>query len=228
MASSTRLSMSSKQVFIVGESVLREPDLARFFNTYCGGTRVQVLEADPASFVAELHERWRARNPQHGSLPRPAAAPAARGGIFLSYAREDLAAARRLCEAITRLGGDVWLDERRLDPGDRWEEEILAGIRRDVRLFVPLISANTERREEGYVFREWGEALKRSTGILRRRFIVPVVVDADYDGNPERYQQVQEELRRFQFGHAPDGEPTDALARTLTDEIRAMRRQEVA
>ena len=117
---------------------------------------------------------------------------------------------------------------RQLDPGDRWEEEILAGIRRDVRLFVPMISVNTERREEGYVFKEWGEALKRSTGILRRRFIVPVVVDAEYDGNPARYRQLQEELRQFQFGHAPGGEPTDALTRTLTDEIRAMRRQEVA
>jgi hypothetical protein len=36
-----------------------------------------------------------------------------------------------------------------------------------------------------------GRALERSAGILRRRFIVPVVVDADYDGNPERYRQLR-------------------------------------
>ena len=45
--------------------------------------------------------------------------------IFISYMREDADAARRVCDAITSLGGDVWLDERRLSPGDAWEREIL-------------------------------------------------------------------------------------------------------
>ena len=91
--------------------------------------------------------------------------------------REDADAAERLCKAIEGLGGDVWLDERRLRPGDAWEREILTAIRRTVRLFVPIISANTEREEEGYVFREWREAVDRSRSILGRRFIVPVIID---------------------------------------------------
>jgi hypothetical protein len=106
MASRTRLSMAGKQFFIVGDSVAREPELARFFSTYCGGTRVQVLDTDPSAFVAELHERWRARNPQTGASPGPAAVAAARVGIFLSYARED-AQPRRLSRR-SRPGGDVW------------------------------------------------------------------------------------------------------------------------
>jgi hypothetical protein len=226
MASSTRLATANKQFFIVGSSVGREPLLTQFLETYCGATRVQIYETDPAAFVAELHERWRARNPQ----PERAAetAPAARGSIFISYVREDAAAARALCDGITALGGDVWFDERRLQPGDDWEEEILTSIRHDILLFVPLISKETEARDEGYVFREWAEALKRSESILRRRFIVPVVIDPDYDGNASRYHQVQEGMRRFQFGHAPGGHPDASLAATLTEEIRAMRRREVA
>ena len=223
MASRNRLSMASKQFFIVGDSVSWEPELAGFFSTYCGGTRVQVVEMNAASFVAELHQRWRAQHKDDTVPP-----PATPRGIFLSYAHEDSVAARRLSEAITRMGGDVWLDEQRLQAGDPWDEEILRGIRRGVRLFVPLISKHTERREEGYVFKEWGEALKRADGIVGRRFIVPVVIDADYDGNPERYQKLQTDLRRFQFGHAPDGEPTEALTKTLIEEIRAMHAQEVA
>jgi hypothetical protein len=133
-----------------------------------------------------------------------------------------------MCDAITALGGDVWLDERRLEPGDRWEEEILGSIRREVQLFVPLISKNTEMRDEGYVFREWGEALKRSEGILHRRFIVPVVIDTGYDGNLGKYQQLQERLREFHFGRAPEGQPDDDLRAVLTEQIRAMRRKEVA
>jgi hypothetical protein len=137
-------------------------------------------------------------------------------------------AARRLCDAITSLGGDVWFDEQRLQPGDSWEDEILGSIRRDIRLFVPVLSRQTELRDEGYVFREWTEALRRADSILHRRFIVPVVIDADYDGNPDRYKQIQDSLRRFQFGRAPGGQPDSALSATLTEEIRAMRRKDVA
>ena len=41
--------------------------------------------------------------------------------------------ARRLAAAISGIGGDVWLDERRLQPGDRWEQDILSSVRRGVR-----------------------------------------------------------------------------------------------
>jgi hypothetical protein len=64
----------------------------------------------------------------------------------------------------------------------------------------------------------------RARGIPSRRFIVPVVADPDYDGNPGRYRQLPEEFRQLQFGHAPAGTPSDDLVATLTAEIRAMRR----
>ena len=65
--------------------------------------------------------------------------------IFISYMREDVDAAQRLAHAISELGGNVWLDARRLEAGDDWEKEILTAIGETVRLFVPIISANTER-----------------------------------------------------------------------------------
>jgi hypothetical protein len=222
LASSTRLSLEAKQSFIVGTEV--DEALAAFFRMHCGGTRVQLLQADPAEFVAELHERWRARTPAPALGAGPAQPVEPQGSIFISYVREDADIARRLRDAISRIGGDVWLDERRLQPGDRWEEEILSAIRRGIRLFVPVISKNTEAREEGYVFREWGEAIERAKGIPSRRFIVPVVADPDYDGNLLRYRQVPEDFRQLQFGRAPEGTPSDELLATLTGEIRAMRR----
>ena len=142
--------------------------------------------------------------------------------------REDADAARRLYNAITWLGGDVWLDERRLRPGDAWEHEILTAIRRTVRLFVPIISANTERAQEGYVFREWREAVDRSRSIMGRRFIVPVIVDEDYEGDPSRYRQIPDDFGRLHFGRAPGGEPDAELLEMLTAEIRAMRRTDAA
>lgn len=56
-----------------------------------------------------------------------------------------------------------------------------------------------------------------------------MVVDADYQGNLERYQGLVDEFPAFQelhFGRAPGGEPDEALRQGLTDEIRAMRREE--
>jgi hypothetical protein len=231
MASRTRLSLATKQFFIVDRRPASESPLAEFFRAYCGAACVQVFDMDPRQFVGELLRRWRERNPETAASAAAAAAPAppaVRGSIFISYAREDVAAARSLHAAIQNLGGDVWLDERRLKPGDEWEREILAGIRREVRLFIPLISRNTERREEGYVFKEWKEAGERATGIPSRRFVVPVVIDEDYHGDLAGYRNLPEDFSRKHFGRAPGGEPDPDLVDTLKEEIRAMRRRTTA
>jgi TIR domain len=230
MSSNTRLWLESKQFFFVGSSTSHEPSLASFFATYCRKAQVQQLEMAPAAFVAELRARWEeqsaARPPAAvGAAPAPAPDTPT---IFISYMREDADAARRLYDAITGLGGDVWLDERRIRPGDAWEREILTAIRQTIRLFIPVISANTEREEEGYVFREWNEAVERSRSIPRRRFIVPVIVDEDHEGDPSRYRQVPDDFMRLDFGHAPAGDPDAELLTMLTAEIRAMRRAAAA
>jgi len=188
----------------------------------------------PTAFVAELHSRWEqqharweqqraARLPQdRWRQPRPVVP--GEPSIFISYMREDAVAARRLANAIERLGGDVWLDEKRLRPGDAWQRETLTAIRHTIRLFVPIMSENTEREDEGYVFQEWREAVDRARGIPSRRFIVPVIIDEDYQGDPSRFRHFQDDFGRFNFGRAPAGEPDAALCETMTDEIRAMRR----
>jgi hypothetical protein len=229
MSSNGRLWDERKQFFFVGSSASHVPSLSSFFATYCRQPVVQRLQMEPAAFVAELRARW-----EEDSALRPRAAVGAAGPaapdaptIFISYMREDADAARRLCNAITSLGGDVWMDERRISPGDAWEQEVRTRIRR-IRLFVPVISTNTERAEEGYVFREWMEAVDRSRSIPRRRFIVPVIIDDDYEGDPSRYRQTPDDFGRLHFGRAPGGVPDAELLAMLTDEIRNMRRSGAA
>ena len=237
MSSNSRLSLErNQQFFFVGKSI--SPTLSNFFATYCRRTMVQQLDMEPSEFVVELRARWerrtanRARPPLDqtdrslgvGSTSSPSSPPT----IFISYMREDADAARRLYDAIDGLGGDVWLDERQISPGDEWEKEVLARIHGTVRLFVPVISRNTEAEDEGYVFREWLEAADRSRSIPRRRFIVPVVIDDDYEGDARRYQQIPEEFSRLHFGRAPGGDPDAELLDVLTAEIRAMRRTNAA
>lgn len=236
MESKDRLTrVSEKQFFFVNAPDAREPLLSSFFSTYGRGAVIQQLEMEPADFIAELRARWEklpGRRPvpdrqQPGSAGSPAADDRP---IFISYLREDSDAARRLCDAITEIGGPgaVWFDERKVSPGDDWEENILATIRRDIQLFVPVISANTEREDEGVVYQEWREAVDRSERILGRRFIVPVIIDDDAGADLSRYHRIPEQFRRLDFGHAPAGVPDPTLRTLLQAEIRAMRTRDAS
>jgi hypothetical protein len=74
--------------------------------------------------------------------------------VFVSYASEDAVAAQRLCDSLRAGGIEVWFDQSELRSGDTWDQKIRGEIR-DCALFVPLISANTQRRTEGYFRLEW-------------------------------------------------------------------------
>src|SRR3954470_10926333 len=104
----------------------------------------------------------------------PASTPKA---VFLSYAREDSEAARRIANALRAFGVEVWFDQAELHGGDAWDANIRKQIR-DCALFVPVISANTQVRAEGYFRLEWKLAADRSHLIARDHpFLVPVVID---------------------------------------------------
>jgi hypothetical protein len=114
--------------------------------------------------------------------------------VFLSYASEDAAVAERICEALRGAGVEVWFDRSELRGGDAWDREINEQIRR-CQLFMPIISAHTEARDEGYFRREWGSALDRMRDMAEHKtYLVPVVIDGTAERGaavPERSRQVQ-------------------------------------
>ena len=145
--------------------------------------------------------------------------------FFISYSRTDLAAARQLFAGLQDIGADVaWFDKSELKPGDDWEQKIRNAVN-GCFLFLPLISANTETREEGFFREEWTLASERARRIQGRTFIVPVVVNQDYDGNASRFQLVPERFLTTHFGHAPEGALSDELRNELTRLIRERRSQ---
>ena len=114
--------------------------------------------------------------------------------VFLSYASEDAEAAQRISDALRGAGLEVWFDRSELRGGDAWD----GMIRRQIRtcaLFIPLISANSRVRSEGYFRLEWKLAVDRSYLMASdRAFLVPVVIDDARDGDvrvPERFWEVQ-------------------------------------
>ncbi len=97
--------------------------------------------------------------------------------VFLSYAREDAVATRRLAESLRGGGIEVWFDENELRGGAAWDRAIRLQMR-DCALFVPVISANTQARLEGYFRLEWKLAEDRSHLMAKGKpFILPVCID---------------------------------------------------
>jgi TolB-like protein/Flp pilus assembly protein TadD len=115
-------------------------------------------------------------------------------GVFLSYAREDTEAARRIADALRGFGVEVWFDQSELRGGDAWDAKIRSQIR-ECALFLAIISANTQARGEGYFRREWKLAIERTHDMAAGiPFLIPVVVDQTQESKalvPEEFMRVQ-------------------------------------
>jgi TolB-like protein/tetratricopeptide (TPR) repeat protein len=124
----------------------------------------------------------------------PKATSTPTGAVFLSYASQDAEAAKRICDALRAAGIEVWFDQSELRGGDAWDRQIRKQIH-DCALFIPIISANSQARLEGYFRLEWKLAVER-THLMSDRvaFLVPVVIDDTGDAHadvPERFRAVQ-------------------------------------
>jgi TolB-like protein len=127
--------------------------------------------------------------------------------VFVSYASDDRQAARSIGDALTSFGLDVWLDQSELGGGDAWDQKIRKQIR-ECDYFMPIISARTEARLEGYFRREWRLAVERTLDMADDHlFLLPVVVD---DTN-EAQARVPEKFLTVQWLRLPEGRPTPAL-----------------
>jgi TolB-like protein/cytochrome c-type biogenesis protein CcmH/NrfG len=128
--------------------------------------------------------------------------------VFLSYASQDAEAARRIGDALRTAGVEVWFDQSELVGGDAWDTKIRTQIA-TCALFVPVISANTQARLEGYFRLEWKLAAQRThTMADEKTFLLPVVIDDTRDADakvPVEFKAVQwTRLRQAYGGQAPD------------------------
>jgi TolB-like protein len=132
-------------------------------------------------------------------VPRPS--------VFLSYASEDREAARLLRDALPEFGLEVWHDESELGGGEAWDQKIRRQIR-ECDYFMPLVSAQTQARLEGYFRREWRFAVERTLDMADDHlFLLPIVID-DTDQSVAR---VPEKFLTVQWLKVPAGQPTPAL-----------------
>lgn len=203
---------------------LRDVRLVSFLQQVSVRTRMFSGAED---FVAELHRRWTARRgaatPAAASLAPTRFLPPARempeNAVFISYAREDLPAVQKLKAALDAAGINTWFDMDRLEGGDDYDRKIRGNIAR-CSYFLPVVSATTQRRLEGYFRREWNYAVDRTYGMADGSvFILPVCID----DTPESTAHVPEKFRALHFTRLPGGEPAPEFTRRLQELFNARR-----
>jgi len=131
----------------------------------------------------------------------------AQPSVFLSYASGDREAARLLRDALPGYGLEVWYDESELGGGEAWDQKIRRQIR-ECDYFMPVVSAQTEARLEGYFRREWRLAVERTLDMADDHlFLLPIVIDNTVQANA----RVPEKFLAVQWLKVPGGRPTSAL-----------------
>ena len=201
--------------FFADPDITRDRDARRFLEHPLSTSSV-FLTDDARMFVDELHDRWvkrGRRRPQPTSMT-PVVSHATAGdaaGVFLSYAKEDVAAAVRVEKLLSGAGVAVWLDRKDLLPGDQWDSVIRRRVA-GCAVFVALLSKHT--MSAGYVQREWKWGASRREEIPEGdKFAFPILIDgADIDPLklPELY-------RGAQLAMALDGAVTDGFVREVRD-----------
>jgi hypothetical protein len=174
-----------------------------------------------AEFVDELHRRWTARRQGGQVIALPTAPqrflPPQREmpehAVFISYAREDLAAVQALKAGLDAAGITTWFDLERLESGDDYNRKILRNIQRCA-FFLPVISATTQRRHEAYFRREWSYASDRARNMADAAvFLMPVCID----DTPRAEALVPENFRPLHFARLPGGEVSPEFAARLRE-----------
>jgi len=208
------------------DHTMRDVRLVSFLQQVSIRTR---MFSGAAVFVDELHRRWMARHAKQAAAAGSASAPPVRfmpparempeNAIFISYAREDLPAVQKLKAALDAAGLTTWFDLDRLESGDDYDRKIRGNIAR-CSFFLPIVSATTQRRHEGYFRREWNYAVDRTRGMADGAvFILPISID----GTTEAEAVVPEKFKAMHFARLPAGEPPPEFTRRLQDLFNSQR-----
>ncbi len=190
-------------------------DMVMFFGAVTRS--VHVVRCCPKEFTRELARRWLLKHPRDTMPPpaplKPMPKEMPRGAVFVSYAREDEDAVRRLIGGLQEAGCTVWYDRERLKPGAYWPSELEDEVKSRCGLFVSVVSRTTESSPEGYYHRERNWAAERyngfSQGHAADEFYIPVVIDE----SPLATQNEPRVFASVQCTRLKNGAATDEFAR---------------
>jgi hypothetical protein len=207
-------SRTNTEVLAVERAAAGSESMVLFFGAE--SRNIHVIECDPSEFVLELNRRWLEKHPvmeggRSEFLPPPESEMPA-GAIFMSYAREDEEAARRLKAGLERHGCLVWYDRERLKPGGNWHNNLEDEVKGRCSLFLSVISRTTEGAPAGYFHQERNWAAEWQVMFSEgEEFYVPVVIDDSLLATKREPRS----FRNVQCTHLPGGEVTAEFGKQM-------------
>jgi hypothetical protein len=126
----------------------------------------RVIEGDPVQFALALQQRWSQRTQSAQTVTdifKRVGDRCPNGGVFISYAREDIGPVETLVRALFGAGVPVWLDKRELETGGNYDRALQAEIKQACCLFVSVVSPATEHaaNSDRYLHKERRWAAER-------------------------------------------------------------------
>lgn len=224
LAKGMRLSqLRDYQEFLADNAMGCDRNLVMFLRCFSHQTEI-YNDGSAEKFVSELHRRYFERFKNSVSRPSGLGSPeleenrsAAPAAVFISYAHEDLIAAQRIRDALQQAGIDVWFDKRTLEGGDDYDMKIGRNIRECI-LFIPIISATTTRRTEGYFRGEWRLANQRAEHIADG---VPFIIPTAIDNTPESEAAVvPHRFLTLHWQRLPAGAVTPEYVKRIVELVR--------
>lgn len=218
-------SVSPAIQYVVDDYTPKDANLVLFVEQFWPTTRI-YRRGNVFGFLEELNRRWKDRNGDRIAAWTSEAAEAddlpdfdiqsQKHGVFISYAREDEAAAKQVHAGLE--GIPVWMDRADLHAGQLWDEEIEENLNACL-VFMPLISKNTNSRIEGYYFREWRTAVERWKSMHESaRFIWPIVID----DTKVSLARVPKAFHNFQWAQLTGGKITPEFRRELQEYLQSL------
>lgn len=204
-----------RQDYVAEEPSGISPPTIFFYEKKVGSTR--IIPGDPSAFARELARQWRERfAATQGDIFQCMGDDMPRGAVFISYSRDDLAAATELARGLMAAQVPVWMDKGRLSVGENYERSLEHAVKNDASFFISLISKATESNPDRYVHTERAWAAQRHVdGYV---YYIPVLL--------EDLPKVEREPVEFTRTHReclPGGRVTPAFAQCILRLVESYR-----
>ena len=126
--------------------------------------------------------------------------------VFLCHAKEDIKKVKNLYNKLHNDGINIWLDEKKIKPGEEWELSIAKAIDKSSKAIVCLSKKSTVK--EGYVQKEIKSCLEKSDKMPEgTNYIIPIRFDPcevpyslkkyHYIDYPKDYEKLIDELKKI-------------------------------
>ncbi len=114
------------------------------------------------------------------------------GGVFISYAHEDMPIVSNIVQQLNKAGFNVWFDSAKLESGDDYNRRISDAIN-SCQIFVPILSPQVKKdlidgqTDRYYLSYEWPLAKQLANNIGGNITIMPLAING-YDEKDEYHK----------------------------------------